>query len=251
VNHHLFGPLRTDTAPRIPPFIREIRLFDDIGDDVFDRLKTAIDDVHLITHEMLYQGDDPATAMFILRRGLIRLTLYLPEGTQRVVRVASPGSIIGLESLVSERYEHHAQALGNAALFRIPASTIERLDHECPGLNKRMMAYWHQTMIETDHWLTRMSTGSARARVARLCLYLGRNSHPAILPCETGDVPDAICILPGREDIGAMLGVTTETASRIIADFRRQGLLVHQGHNCYVLDTHALALTASPDANAA
>jgi CRP-like cAMP-binding protein len=37
-----------------------------------------------------------------------------------------------------------------------------------------------------------------------------------------------------------MLGITTETASRTIADFRRKGWLKDAGQNLYVLDEPAI-----------
>jgi CRP-like cAMP-binding protein len=39
-----------------------------------------------------------------------------------------------------------------------------------------------------------------------------------------------------REDMGAMLGITTETASRTIAEFKRRSLLVETDPNRFLLD---------------
>ncbi|MEA3291845.1 MAG: helix-turn-helix domain-containing protein, partial [Pseudomonadota bacterium] len=47
---------------------------------------------------------------------------------------------------------------------------------------------------------------------------------------------DSVCRLFGREDMGAMLGITTETASRIVADFKRKGLLVENAPNQFLID---------------
>ena len=44
------------------------------------------------------------------------------------------------------------------------------------------------------------------------------------------------CDLFSREDMGAMLGITTETTSRTIAEFKRQGLLVDLTANRFLLD---------------
>ncbi|MCU7812062.1 MAG: helix-turn-helix domain-containing protein, partial [Candidatus Thiodiazotropha sp. (ex Notomyrtea botanica)] len=44
------------------------------------------------------------------------------------------------------------------------------------------------------------------------------------------------CSLFAREDMGAMLGITTETASRTIAEFKRQSLLVETAPNQFLLD---------------
>ncbi len=51
--------------------------------------------------------------------------------------------------------------------------------------------------------------------------------------------------LPGREDMGAMLGVTTETVSRITAEPRREGLLRVFDNNRAAADVAALAVLAS------
>ena len=45
----------------------------------------------------------------------------------------------------------------------------------------------------------------------------------------------------GREDIGAMVGLTTETVSRIIAELRRQGLLRDRGANIQDMQPGAAA----------
>ena len=77
----------------------------------------------------------------------------------------------------------------------------------------QLVARWHRAVQDADFWTRELSTGPARLRVARLMLYLA------------GLSADGRLHLPGREDVGAMLAVTTETASRLIADFRREGLL--------------------------
>jgi len=43
-----------------------------------------------------------------------------------------------------------------------------------------------------------------------------------------------------REDMGAMLGITTETASRTIAELKRQALMAETGPNRFLLDISRL-----------
>ena len=91
-----------------------------------------------------------------------------------------------------------------------------------------MLKRWQQALSEADAWLTELSTGSARERVARLLLRLVRNEH------------NPECTLFGREDLGAMLGITTETASRTIAEFKRRGHLTELGSHRYRVDIDML-----------
>jgi len=72
------------------------------------------------------------------------------------------------------------------------------------------MARWQQALNEADAWLTQFTTGTARQRVARLLLRL---ACPA---------SDHRLRLFGREDMAAMVGLTTETVSRTIAELRNR-----------------------------
>jgi len=91
-------------------------------------------------------------------------------------------------------------------------------------LHRELMTRWQRALSEADAWLTELSTGSARQRVARLLLRLVRDRA-------TSD-----CQLFSREDMGAMLGITTETTSRTIAEFKRQGLVVEGDSSRFLLD---------------
>nr|WP_209272149.1 Crp/Fnr family transcriptional regulator [Thalassospira tepidiphila] len=210
-------------------------MFNNLTDEDFKLVHMPVEDITLPKRNTLYNAGDQAQSIYTLRSGLIKLVHYLPDGNQRVVRLVKPGGTIGLESLVSECFTHHAEALQDSKLCRIPIAVIERLDNESPRLHKQVLNRWHQAVMESDNWLTQMSTGTARERVARLCLFL----HD--------DVTES-CTVPGREDIGAMLGITTETASRIIADFRRHDLLEFKSRNVFKLDLVGLREVAGMDA---
>jgi len=215
--------------------VRKFALFNNLTDEDFKLVHMPVEDITLPKRNTLYNAGDQAQSIYTLRSGLIKLVHYLPDGNQRVVRLVKPGGTIGLESLVSECFTHHAEALQDSKLCRIPIAVIERLDNESPRLHKQVLNRWHQAVMESDNWLTQMSTGTARERVARLCLFL----HD--------DVTES-CTVPGREDIGAMLGITTETASRIIADFRRHDLLEFKSRNVFKLDLVGLRDVAGMDA---
>ena len=99
---------------------------------------------------------------------------------------------------------------------------------ECPELHDELLSRWQRALNEADAWLTELSTGSARQRVARLLLRLSKQND------------QRLCYLFSREDMGSMLGVTTETASRTIAEFKRQKLLMESGKGCFSCDLEGL-----------
>lgn len=227
--------------------IRDLALFADLQARDFDLIHLPIDEVKMDAGAIVYHSADEGNAVFTLRNGLVKLVQYLPDGSQRIVRLLRPGDTLGLEVLVGQPYEHSAVVLRNALLCRIPMEVVNRLSVETPRLHSQLMKRWHQSVRQADEWLTELSTGSAKARVARLLLSLSAAQDGFRLPegaVVGGDglerAKTAQCELFSREDVGAMLGVTTETASRTIAEFRRQGVLTDLQMNVYTCDLGAL-----------
>ncbi len=199
-------------------------LFAGLRDSDFEHIHDPIDQFRLKPGAHLYLAGDGGEHLFTVRSGMLKLVQYLPDGSQRIVRIARTTDVLGLEALLNERYQHDAIALHPTEVCRYPARLVRDLGCDNPALYQELMARWQRALTEADAWLTELSTGSARQRVARLLLRLVR------------DRQTSECPLFSREDMGSMLGVTTETASRTIAEFKRQGLLVEKSPNLFLLD---------------
>lgn len=204
--------------------LRESVLFAGLEEKDFDHIHQPIEQFVLPAGSVLYRAGDPAEYLYTVRSGLLKLVQYLPDGAQRIVRLIRSTDVTGLEGLLGEPYRHHAVVLQPTEVCRLPVRVVESLSQDNPVLHRELLNRWQRALNEADAWLTELSTGPARQRVARLLLRLVR------------DTDDSECELFSREDMGAMLGITTETASRTIAEFKRQSLLVETRPNHFVLD---------------
>jgi CRP/FNR family transcriptional regulator len=213
--------------------LRASVLFAGLLERDFERIHDPIDQYHLTAGTVLYRAGDDGEYMFTLRSGFLKLVQYLPDGSQRIVRLARPTDVLGLEAILDSRYQHDAVVLQPTEVCRFPARVVRSLGAENPELHRELMARWQRALTEADAWLTELSTGSARQRVARLLLRLARGWE------------SSECDLFSREDMGAMLGITTETTSRTIAEFKRQSLLVEVGTNRFLLDIPNLRRVAA------
>jgi CRP-like cAMP-binding protein len=213
--------------------VRNSVLFAGLREGDFDLIHKPIEFVQLDPHDYLYHAGAKADSIYTIREGLIKLVQYLPDGTQRIVRLLRNSDVTGLESLLGQPYQHEAIALQPAQLCRIPIDVVHRIAQENPTVHRELLERWQRALNEADAWLTQLSTGTARSRVARLLRRLVEISEP-----------DGQCRLVSREDMGAMLGITPETASRTIADFKRQGILREIGPNLMECDTRTLSQLA-------
>jgi CRP-like cAMP-binding protein len=167
--------------------------------------------------------------VYTVRSGLVRLERATAQGGRRILRIYGRGDAMGLEALLQRAYTATAIALGEVELCRIPASLIRELAARYPSLTPGLMERWQLALDGADEWLSELSVGSARYRGMRLLQKMMRYFD------------DGIVVLPGRSDIGAMLNVTLETASRMISDFKREGLLEGQGPRWFRVDAQRLA----------
>jgi CRP-like cAMP-binding protein len=204
--------------------LRTSALFAGLTEKDFDLIHDPIDQFDLKPGTTLYKTGDVGDYMYTVRSGSIKLIQYLPDGSQRIVRIVRGADVLVLEALLDNAYHHDAVALQRSEVCRFPTRVVGNLSRESPKLHRELMARWQRALNEADAWLTELSTGSARQRVARLLLRLVR------------DRESSECELFSREDMGAMLGITTETASRTIAGFKRESLLVETRPNNFLLD---------------
>jgi CRP-like cAMP-binding protein len=208
--------------------LRTSVLFAGLEEPDFEHIHSPVNQYSLPPHAVLYRAGDPGDFMFTIRSGVVKLVQYLSDGSQRIVRLARSTDVIGLECLVEPRYKHDVIALRRSHICRYPVAVVRELSRINPALHQELMRRWQLALTEADAWLTELSTGSARQRVARLLLRLSEGRE------------EADCELFGREDLGAMLGITTETASRTTAEFKRQGLLGEIGPHKFHLDLAGL-----------
>ncbi|MDA8232209.1 MAG: Crp/Fnr family transcriptional regulator [Magnetospirillum sp.] len=208
--------------------VRGLALFEDLREQDFRLIHMPIEEMHLDAEGTLYRAGDKGNAVFTVRSGLIKLVLYLPDGNQRIVRLLRPGTTVGLEVLAGKPYQHTAVALQPVAACRIPREVIDRLSRETSRMHRQLMAQWEASVTLADECLAELNTGTARQRVARLFLQL-LSGH------ENGR-----CGFLRREDVGALLSVTTETACRAVAELKRSGVVVEVGANVFDCDRQAL-----------
>lgn len=167
----------------------------------------------------LYTEGRAGDTVYAVRGGMLKLQRRLPSGAQRIVRVLREGDVLGLELLIDGVYRHTAVSLVRCSLQAVDKADLQarmqtQMPATTPAASSRtmlLMQHWQDMVDEADLVIAQLSTGTARGRVARLLLHLTRRSSEGTCPSLT------------REDMGALLGLTTETASRVIAAFKRDG----------------------------
>jgi CRP-like cAMP-binding protein len=210
--------------------VRQFSLFAGMTDEDFSHIHHSIEEIEFPSGSALFRQGSEGRHIYTIRKGMVKLTRIRENGDQRIMRVLRLGDVGGLEVIVASRYEYDAIALNQVLVCRIPVAVIKNLDAESPRLHGKLQEKWYKTISEADEWMSELTSGTARERLARLLLKMRSNGRPEV------------STLFSREDIGSMLCMTMETASRTINSFQREGKItsLDAGGRFYQIDSNAL-----------
>jgi CRP/FNR family transcriptional regulator len=207
---------------------RDIALFANVKPEDLHSMDSPITYQVLEKGGKLYEADEKAEYLYTMHDGVLKLEQHLSTGEQRILRLLKRGDLAGIEAVTADKYQHDAIAMTTISVCKIPAEIVLSYSLMSPELHANLLKKWSDALTLSSTWLTRLSTGPARYRIIRLLIWLS----------ETCDQEQFI--LPGREDTGKILALTTETVSRLIAELRRDGVLEVLGHGHARADLDAL-----------
>lgn len=204
-------------------------------EDEFSHINSSVEEFKLAAGSSVFRQGDNGRFIFSIRQGMVKLNRLRQNGDHRIMRILRPGDVAGLEVIVAHYYEYDAIALDAVLVCRIPVKVIQQLDAESPLLHKKLLERWHKTLMEADEWMAELTSGSARVRLARLLLKMRNPARPEL------------STLFSRDDIGSMLCMTMETASRTINAFQREGKIISldSGGRFYRVNSGALEIEIS------
>ena len=211
--------------------LRKLMLFSELPESAFDDTLQPIDHFIFSPRTTLFEIGGNDGVIYSVRHGLVKLLHDSEDGTRRIVRLLGPGASVGLELLDGlDGYRHTAVTVNKVDCCRIPLQTLTTLQSEHPELCNKVRQHLQAHLDRADEWIIALGAGPARERVAHLLLMLRQFSTD----------PNGDIALLGREDMAAIAGISVETVSRIVAEFKRGQLLHRVTDDLYRCDTAAL-----------
>jgi CRP/FNR family transcriptional regulator, anaerobic regulatory protein len=236
---HRLTPEHPQAVACVSCEVRSSALFGALDDASLDRLHTQINPLSLKPDAILYHRGRTGFALYTLREGVVRFERSNERGDRRIIRIAGRGDLIGQESLLQQPYADDAVACTAVELCRIPIALLDPLANAGGALPRELMRRWQKALDASEAWVAELSAGPGRRRVLQLLRRLASYPDPA-----------GLIWLPRREEMGAMLDMTVETASRLVSALRREGVVELVSYRSARLDRDALdRALAREDAN--
>lgn len=173
-----------------------------------------------LAKQTLYHEGTPALGLYVVCRGRIKVTCADGNGREQILRLVDPGGVLGEEALIEgARYVGSALALEDCQVAFASREQLLRLFETHGGMAVNLLLHLCRELVSTQANLTRLALADARSRMAGLLLELGRRYGQV--------TPEGmqLSLQVSRGELAAMVGLTPETAMRLLAEFREAGIL--------------------------
>ncbi|MCB0700656.1 MAG: Crp/Fnr family transcriptional regulator [Chitinophagaceae bacterium] len=184
------------------------------------------------------EGGHPL-GLFCINDGKVKLEHSGIDGKEQIVRMAKGGDVLGYRALLSsERYNATAVALDDTDVCFIPKEPFFDVLKTNPRLSLDIIKMLSTELRKAEDTITDLAQKPVRERMAEALLFLKETYGYE----EDGAT---INVVLSREDIANLVGTATETAIRLLSEFKKDGMVESVGKKLKITDSEKLIKTAN------
>ncbi|GGG98072.1 response regulator [Pedobacter zeae] len=182
---------------------------------------------------LYYKGERRSLGLHYILSGKVKTYVADTAGNVFITGIYGPHEYFGLQgTLLGTENKEIAEAIDSTEVLTIPFAEVQHLITDYPEIFSVFAKDLALTLSKRDEKLLDIAYYSVRKRIAKAIIGLTQLSHNA----ERGRL-----ILP-RHDLACLVGIASETLSRVLSDFTKEGLIEKEGNNIIVLDAKSLML---------
>ena len=163
--------------------------------------------------KVFYTPGETGEVLFILKRGHVNLYRINPDGKKLVLAAVGPGTVFGEMSLLGQgMHDTFAEAADECMLCVMSRPDVEHVLVSKPLVALRFLEVLAHRLSDVETRLETVAFKSVPARLASEILRIADSSGGRVEGLSHQDLADAV-------------GSYRETVTRILNDFRRDGLI--------------------------
>ena len=188
--------------------------------------------------EIIYHEGNRPTGVYCVSKGIIKLYKTGIEGKEQIIRFAKKGDIIGYRSILSSELAcTTAKVIEETNLCFIPSEDWLKLLHNNNEFSLDIMKFACDELGKSNSFITDIAQKNVRERLAEILLYLKDDFGL--------DSEGVLQISLTREEIANITGTATESAIRLLSEFKEDKMIALNGRKITLLDEKRLRKTAN------
>lgn len=183
--------------------------------------------------DIIFEDGETPKGVYFLNKGTAKLSKSGVYGKDQILRFIKEGDLIGYRSLlVDETFQAKAEAMTDVDVIFIPSEVFLYLLEVDSKMAYAMLQKIAYELGESSNTITFLAQKTVRERLAEILL---------LLEMKLGTDPEGfIKISLTREEIANLIGTATESAIRLISEFKSDKLIEVDGRNIKILNHEKL-----------
>lgn len=183
--------------------------------------------------EALFEEGSDVDGIYFIENGTAKLYKLGFNRKEQILRFIKEGDIIGYRALlIDEAYQATAEAMSDLQAIFIPSDVFLHLLEVDSQLSYTMLQKISFELGESSNTVTFLAQKTVRERLAEVLLLLEQ---------KLGTDPEGfIKISLTREEIANLIGTATESAIRLISEFKQDDYIAVEGRNIKILNHEKL-----------
>jgi len=192
--------------------------------------------------EYIFREGDRADTFHILKSGSVKCVKTSLDGKEVTMKVLMPGDLFCCDAAVLDGAVHPgcAQPMGDVHVLALSKKAYFAMLRRNPDAAMEVIQYLGKRLHEAQENAKVLALNPADQRLASLLANLAARTGVQ----EVGGI--RLTVRLTRQDLANMVGITVETAIRVMSRFKRQRLVSGMAKNLMILDLAKLKQLAEP-----
>ncbi len=203
-----------------------------VAADDFQHLISIASDYSIAKGTTIFCEGERGDYIYSVTEGTVMSYKLMLDGRRQITGFYFPGDFLGLVD--SGAYAHSAEAATDARLFRYRLPELNALVLRHPMMEHRLAEVARHELVEAEEHALLLGRKTAKEKIATFLIRIARQAR------DRGERSDLLTITMSRSAIADYLGLTTETTSRTLASFAKDGLISGKARKVEILDEESL-----------
>ena len=179
--------------------------------------------------EIIFDEGEHLNGVFCISEGICKVSKMSSNGRDQIITLVNKGDILGERSLINDEVANlKATALNDMEVCFIPREEIIRDLEQNPEFTMNVLRDMASSLKSADNVIVDMAQKTVRQRLAEMLINLEEKfGH---------DIDNVLNIHLSREDIANIIGTATESAIRLLSEFKKDNVISLKGKNISLVD---------------
>ena len=218
-----------------------VDILEPLSHEEIKELSRRIPDTSVDQGRILYTPQEKSEALFMLKKGRVRIYRIGPDGREFTLTVVGAGTVFGEMSLTAQRLENaYAEAMEPVVICKMRRDDLERLVMDKPQVRLKVMSVLSERLSLAEDLMEDIALKEVPARLASFILRL--IDSEGVVTREGYKVPTRYT----HRQLATMIGSKRETVTKAFTLLQQAGIIELRRRRIHIKDIHALKRVAEP-----